>query len=122
MSRSSSKEDSKISSGFTMIYDVLVQDFNLTTAAVYGVVYRHCLMRDGVCRASTRRLGKLVGLSHYTVQRELRLLADFGYVIDTTPGRRNRPHVYRVRFPNQPPPSADEVDAILDAEVAGSHP
>ncbi len=98
MSHSDREKDSKVSFSFTMIYDVLVEEFSLTTAAVYGVVHRHCLMREGVCRASTRRLGKLIGLSHYTVQRELLMLCDFGYIEDTTPKRRNRPHIYRDRF------------------------
>ena len=98
MSRSSHTQDDGGNATFTMIYDAIVEEFGLTTAAVYGVVHRHCLMRDGVCRASTRRLGELVGLSHYTVQRELMMLCEFEYLIDTTPGRRNRPHVYKDCF------------------------
>ncbi len=110
MGDSSSKEGSKVSFSFTMIYDVLVEEFGLTTAAVYGVVHRHCLMREGVCRASTRRLGQLVGLSHYTVQRELLMLCDFGYIEDTTPGRRNKPHVYRDRASWQAREKTDDRD------------
>jgi hypothetical protein len=100
MSNAPRKDNKKADAGFTMIFDEIVREFGLTTAAVYGVVHRHCLMRDGVCRASTRRLGELVGLSHYTVQRELGMLCEFDYLIDTTPNRRNRPHVYRDCFLN----------------------
>ncbi len=104
MSRAPHKENAKVQPTFTMIFDALVTEFGLVTAAVYGAVHRYCLMKEGVCRASTRRIGALIGLSHYTVQRELLLLVDFGYIEDTTPGRRNRPHVYKDWFLDDPPP------------------
>ena len=87
-----------------MIYDLVAKEHGLVTAAVYGVVHRHCLMREGVCRASTRRIGELIGLNHNTVQRELVLLGELGFIEDLTPGRRNRPHVYIDWFLDNPPP------------------
>src|SRR5512146_3125868 len=97
-------EDEKLESTFTMIYDLVAKEHGLVTAAVYGVVHRYCLMREGVCRASTRRIGELIGLSHYTVQRELWYLDSIGYICDTTPGKRNKPHVYKDWFRDDPPP------------------
>ena len=109
MARSVPKEyeaDEEVESTFTMIYDLVAKEWGLVTAAVYGVVHRHCLMREGVCRASTRRLGELVGLNHNTVQRELWWLCELGFIYDTTPGRRNKPHVYKDWFLEDPPPRA----------------
>ncbi len=97
-------EDEEVETTFTMIYDLVAKEHGLVTAAVYGVVHRHCLMREGVCRASTRRIGEVIGLNHNTVQRELLWLCDLGFIYDTTPGRRNKPHVYKDWFLDDPPP------------------
>ncbi len=103
MGRSKRKEGDEEAT-FTMVYDAMAKKWGLVTAAVYGVVHRYCLLRDGNCYASTRRIGELIGLSHYTVQRELKFLAEMGFIEDLTPGRRNRPHVYIDWFIDDPPP------------------
>ncbi len=63
---------------FTPILDIIAAQFGLVTAAVYGVVHRHCQMRDGICRASTRRMAQLLGTTHITVQRHVRILVENG--------------------------------------------
>jgi len=81
--------------GFTPIIDSVAQDVGLIQAAVYGIVWRHCEMDDHICRASVGRMADLLGVSENTVRRHLNALVEAGYIIDTTPDRRNAPHVYK---------------------------
>ncbi len=80
---------------FTPILDIVAAQLGLVTAAVYGVVHRHCQMRDGICRASIRRMAQLVGVDRATILRHLRKLVEAGYLEDLTPDQRNKPHIYR---------------------------
>ena len=84
-----------IASGFTPLFDTVVQDVGLTGAVVFGRVWRHCQGKLGVCIASRERMARDVGLSIKSFNRWLRVLCEAGYLKDTTPQRRNRPHVYR---------------------------
>jgi hypothetical protein len=84
-----------VARGFTPVIDVLVQETGLITAAVYGVVWRYCQMEEGVCRASVARMARRLGIGRQTVHRHLKRLCELGYLEDTTPGRKCRPHVYR---------------------------
>ncbi len=74
------------------------------TAAVYGVVHRHRQMRDGICRASTRRMAQLLGKNHITVQQPIRIRVQNGYLEDLTPDRHKQPHVFRDLFLKGPRP------------------
>lgn len=80
--------------GFTPLIEVMVQEVGIIQAAVYGVVWRYCQRSDRVCTASHETLGKALGLSRGTVQRHIKELCEAGYLRDTTPERKNRPHVY----------------------------
>lgn len=81
--------------GWTPVIDNLVKEFGAITALVFGVVWRHCQMRNGVCTASQERLAELVGLSRQSINSHLAKLVDGGYLRDLTPEYRNRPHVYK---------------------------
>lgn len=81
--------------GFTPIIDALAQETSLTTAAVYGVVWRYCQMDDRICRASVETIAERIGVSRKTAERHLTILVDLGYLIDTTPNRKNAPHIYK---------------------------
>jgi len=81
--------------GFTPVIDSVAQQMGFVTAGVYGLVWRHCQMEDRVCRASVETLAEMLQLSPKTIRRHLDLLVQAGYIIDTTPDRRNAPHVYR---------------------------
>lgn len=81
--------------GFTPVIDVVVKDVGLIEAVVYGVVWRYCQREDGVCTASLKTIGEQVGVSSKTAKRHIKALCSKGYLEDTTPGMRNRPHVYR---------------------------
>ena len=108
MSRSPRKPgDSTDQFTFTPILDIIAAQFGLVTAAVYGVVHRHCLMRDGICRASTRRMARLLGTTHITVQRHIRILVENGYLEDLTPDRGKQPHIFRDLFLKGPRPRRD---------------
>lgn len=80
--------------GWTPVIDSLARDQGLITAAVYGVVWRYCQMRERVCRASLDTLSAHLNLDRGTVLRHIKKLCAAGYLRDLTPDRRNAPHVY----------------------------
>lgn len=80
--------------GFTPVIDAVVKDTSLMTAVVYGRVWRYCQMEDRVCKAALETIGAEIGVSRRTVERHIKALCSQGYLIDTTPGRRNAPHIY----------------------------
>jgi len=100
--------------GFTPVIDVIVKDVGLIEAVVYGVVWRYCRMADGVCSASMDKIGRRAGVSGRTALRHIKALCDKGYLIDTTPGVRNRPHVYKDS-------GKVKIKGLLEAGMAESH-
>jgi hypothetical protein len=80
--------------GFTPIIDVLAQEVGLITAAIYGVVWRYCQMKDGVCRASLETIAQRLGIKRKTVERHIKKLCERGYLKDLSPDVKNRPHIY----------------------------
>jgi DNA-binding MarR family transcriptional regulator len=95
MSRSPRKNRDGGDLTFSPIFDLVAAQYGLVTAAVYGVVHRHCQLRDGVCRASIRRLAQLIGVDRATVLRHLHKLVEEGFLEDLTPDQNNKPHIYR---------------------------
>lgn len=81
--------------GFTPLIDSLTQEHGVVTAAVFGRMWRYCQGDRGVCQATLERIGDDLGLDKATVQRHAAKLCELGYLEDTTPGLRNRPHTYR---------------------------
>ena len=73
---------------------MLVREFGLVTAAVFGAVWRYCQMENRVCNASTRTIADDLGMEHGTVLRHIKKLCKAGYLRDETPGLRNKPHTY----------------------------
>jgi len=80
--------------GFTPVIDVVVDDIGLVPAIVYGIVWRYCQMDNGICRASLDTIADKIGMSRKTVERHIKALCEAGYLEDTTPEVRNRPHIY----------------------------
>jgi DNA-binding Lrp family transcriptional regulator len=80
--------------GFTPAIDIVTQDVGLMTSLVYGLVWRHCKMKDGVFKKTVPELAEILGVNERTIRRHLRKLCERGYIKDLTPGLRNRPHVY----------------------------
>ena len=66
--------------GWSPLIDSLVQNHGLVTAAVFGVVWRHCQMSDGVCSASHSTIAKILGLRRETVLAHLKILLESGYL------------------------------------------
>lgn len=81
-------------SGFTPCPDVLVKKYSHTTALVWGKVWRFTNMEDGVCKASILRIAAELNLTANTVTKHMQILESDGYIEDTTPGVRNKPHEY----------------------------
>lgn len=81
--------------GFTPVIDVLAQELGFVTAGVYGLIWRHCQLNDGVCRASVKTLADMLDVSTRTIRRHIEKLIDSGYVEDTTPNLTNKPHIYK---------------------------
>jgi Mn-dependent DtxR family transcriptional regulator len=82
--------------GFTPLLDVLVKDFGIVTASVYGIVWRYAQMEDKVCRASLEKIADRVNVSSKTAERHIKKLCTSGYLEDLTPGVKNKPHIYIV--------------------------
>jgi len=81
--------------GFTPVFDVVVRELGATAGLVYGVVWRHCQMRDGYCYAYQKNLAKLAGLGVRSVNRWIGRLIDAGYIRDITPpGTKGDRHHY----------------------------
>lgn len=81
--------------GFTPIIDELAREYGLVRAAVFGRMWRYCQMSDGVCRASLETISTDLGVDRATIMRHAQGLVEDGYLEDTTPDLRNRPHIYR---------------------------
>lgn len=82
-------------SGFVPIFEVVLNHYeDLITASVFGRMWQYCNMEDGVCKASLERIGKDLKISPATVMRHAEKLVNDGFLIDTTPDRRNAPHEY----------------------------
>ena len=80
--------------GFIPVIDVLVDETDLMTAVVFGKVWRYCQMPKHRCYAAIPRLAKECGISVSSVQRRLKKLCELGYLKDTTPDLKNKPHIY----------------------------
>ncbi len=81
--------------GFTPVIDVLVDETDLMTAVVFGKVWRYCQGDEGRCYATVPRIAEECGISISSTQRRLKKLCKMGYLLDTTPNLRNKPHSYR---------------------------
>lgn len=81
--------------GYTPVFDVVATRLGTMTALVFGVVWRHCQMKLGVCTAGVPRLADLTGIAEKTVRRHLTVLCEADYLEDMTPGIRNKAHIYR---------------------------
>ncbi len=82
-------------SGFIPVFEVVLHRYkDYMTALVFGRMWQYCNMSDGVCKASLERIGKDLEISAVTVMRHAEKLVENGYLIDTTPDRRNAPHEY----------------------------
>jgi DnaD/phage-associated family protein len=92
---SDSREIIQEVSGFYPLFEALLKHYkDLQAPAVFGVVWRYCQMEDGVCKASLRTIADILDIDEVTVMRRLKVLCDDGFLIDTTPDLRNKPHVY----------------------------
>jgi DNA-binding Lrp family transcriptional regulator len=81
-------------SGFTLAPDAIINEHGYVTALVWGVAWRFCQMSDGVCRASLEKIAARLGMSERTIIRHLDTLCGSGFLFDTTPTLKNKPHIY----------------------------
>jgi DnaD/phage-associated family protein len=81
--------------GFTPVIDTVMKDTSLITAVVFGGMWRYCQMKSGVCQATLDKIAERVGLSRQAIIEHIKALENAGYIEDTTPTLRNRPHTYR---------------------------
>jgi hypothetical protein len=108
---------------WTPAFDRIVQQHGLTTAAVFGVVWRYCQMKDGICKASIATLAARLNVNRLTIIHHLDILTAAGYLKDLSPNLRNRPHIYtytgKFRLPvpaavyptdTSQPPAVSEID------------
>lgn len=92
--RGESRQIEASTSGFTPCPDLLVQKYSHTTAMIWGKIWRFCQMPEEVCRAAIQRIADELNLSTNTIAKHISLLESGGYIQDTTPDLRNKPHIY----------------------------
>jgi len=80
---------------FTPLFDAVIQAVGVVGASVYGRVWRYCQGERGVCQATMDTIADELCMSRHTVLRWLKKLSEAGYLEDSTPDLRNRPHTYR---------------------------
>lgn len=81
--------------GFTPLIDSIVQEVGFMQAGVFGVVWRYCQLKNGICNASMDTIAGKLDISPRTALRHVKALCEVGYLEDTTPNLRNKPHTYK---------------------------
>lgn len=81
--------------GFFLGFDSVRKDLGLIASCVYGQIHRYCDMPYGVCFASHQKIADDLSISRSTVIRHIQKLIENKYLKDTTPDRKNKPHVYK---------------------------
>lgn len=66
--------------GWTPLIDAIVSELGYMSAMVFGVIWRHCQMKDQICYASHSTLANLVGVSRKTITRHANKLVKAGYL------------------------------------------
>ncbi len=69
-----------MSNNYTPIFPEIAAEYGLTTAAVYGVVWRYCQMRDAACHGSYETLAAEIGVHGNTVATHVEILRDARYL------------------------------------------
>ena len=74
--------------GFTPCIDSIVKEHGIMTAAIFGVIWRYCQMKDNTCWASQETIGSVINVSRQTVCEHANKLVESGYleIIDSLPG------------------------------------
>ncbi len=105
----------------TRIYDAIVKEVGDTSSEIFGVVFRHSLMRKGICYATKETMAQIVGCSRSTFIRHLNKLVENGYLVDHTPDEKFRPHGYTIgakaidTLQNSVSPCTDSVSPCTDS-------
>ena len=79
--------------GWTPMIDAIVEQYGCITAVVFGVIWRHCQMKDNVCRASKETLAKMTGLSKRTIILHANKLVEDGFL--SVYENKGEPSTYR---------------------------
>jgi DnaD/phage-associated family protein len=66
--------------GFTPCIDSIVQEYGIITAAVFGVIWRYCQMKDNTCWASQETIGETIGITRQSVCEHTKKLVESGYL------------------------------------------
>jgi len=96
---------------FTPAPDMFLEKYGVYVALVFGRIRRYCEMQEGICKASQQSIADWLGITRWTVSRGLKKLIEDGYIIDKTPNRRFKPHIYEATSKLE-----DENEAWLEAK------
>lgn len=116
------KEIPSVMSGFTPAPDVLIKKYGFVTALVWGRVWRYCQGPDGICRAKLETIAGELKMSVRNVIRDIKELCKDGYLKDTTPNLRNRPHIYADTFKIRIRISVEAAMTQSHSTMTASHP
>ncbi len=79
---------------FTQAPDLLIELYGQKAGLIWGKIRRYCLMKDGMCYASVKRMADELDMSEKTFRKYLKPLLANDYVRDLTPKVRYKPHIY----------------------------
>lgn len=82
---------------FTPVFDRLAHEDEIGPigAYIFGIIWRYCQMKDGVCKVTHAKLGERSGFTSRTVGKYARVLVTEGYLEDVTPKEENRANWYK---------------------------
>ncbi|MEA2008846.1 MAG: DnaA N-terminal domain-containing protein [Chloroflexota bacterium] len=78
---------------YHQIPELLIAEYDLLTAAIWGVICSFINMEEHVCRASKLKIATRAGCAKRTADRRIETLINDGWIVDLTPERKNDPHV-----------------------------
>lgn len=82
---------------FTPLFDDIMQEHGIITAAVYGYIWRKCQLERGVCDASFQTVADDLNMSRRTIVTHIKLLVEVEKIVDLTPENDRKPHKYLVQ-------------------------
>lgn len=80
---------------FTPLFQNVLDEHGITTAAVFGRVWQYCQMKRGYCHAEQETIAYHLGISRKTVNLALGVLVLNGYLSDVTLNKRGRTRIYK---------------------------
>ena len=81
---------------WTPVFDDMIEQYGLTTAAVYGAIFRQCL-ETGECKLSHNEIAKIAGLKRRATINHIEILVKDGHILEQKQGKK-KPNIYTLAY------------------------